>query len=158
MRYVGDDGVEHTKPTVTRTEQQALIRARGLWKKAAWVEALKPAYVHKRANEALCGWLDGLTMIARCLDVLILSQHCQELVDGGPGNYAPLVKEVRRLLSLPFGGLVLAYRVGDAVMHPGSGLPMLRGVKGHGWSWDEAFEMAERALESERAKREEASP
>ena len=134
--------------TITRTKQQALIRARGLWKGDAWVECLEAKRVDEAARLALTDWLDGLTLVHRNLDVIVSQQTGNE-----PQYRVPIVRIIVELLAKPHGNFVMAYQVGT-VHRLGSGLPGVKSVLGYGWSWDEAFEMAEKKIEQERVARE----
>jgi len=111
---------------ITRTDSQALTRARGMFGKTGWCERLKEKHVLNQARRELLGWLDFLTLIVRSLDLL------------GSEVVADAIHSVRRRTLTAVG----PYRVGDT-MFGMNGLPPLRTIQGHGWDWDEAFAAAE---------------
>lgn len=123
------------RPVITRTEAQAIVRARGLWKARAWCEGPDRARLSKMARAVGGAWLDGLTLLVRSFDML----HRDE-VRGA----------IRSLLHRPVGGTG-PFRVGDFDRAPIRGFGPLRTIRGDGWSWDDAFAEAEAKIEAEHA-------
>lgn len=118
---------------ITKTRAQAEIRARGIWKDRAWCESLKPAIIKWHARQELTEWLDGLTLLVRSLDLLLIAP-------GEKDDDVSATKLVRRLLrGSPYR---YPFRCGTKTL----GAWPIRTVIGHGWSWDEAFAMAEEKL------------
>jgi len=124
---------------ITKTPAQALTRARGIWGyRGAWGQGPTKQEAAERARVVLCKWLDGLTLIVRCPDLL---------------HRKGIAGEVRELVS-PLELHIGPYKVGDSEVV--RGLARFRKSQGAGWSWDEAFEAAESKIESGGAKFEKA--
>jgi hypothetical protein len=111
---------------ITRTDAQALARARGIWgPRKAWVEGPSRKQLAAMARETLASVLDGLTLVARCPDLV----------------HTEAVQTAARKLVHPWALFTGPFRVGK-VDDYGFG----RIIEGQGWSWDEAFAEAERKL------------
>ena len=113
---------------ITRTDSQALVRVRGMLGPTGWCERLKEPIARAQARKELLGWLDFLTLLVRSTDLLSVS----------PAVLAAVLA-VRNNTRAAIG----PYRVGDAHLFKGTGLPPLRTIHGDGWDWDDAFSNAE---------------
>lgn len=115
------------RPVITRTQQQAEIRARGMYGKLAYIRSVPARVAKESATTAMKSWLDGLTLLVRSVDLV-----CERCI-GSSNEQDPIVRSIRTLLARPMSSY--CFVVGKR--------GFANEIIGSGWSWDEAFAEAE---------------